>query len=244
MIQSFKLITAFLLIMALTACPSTDISQSKFVKQSEICQVYQLEAEEENNRLDALAYFRFGGSKGTTLILNDSTGSLIKMNDEVMALVQNSSGAYYSHSGLFIPGVKTFTFVDGDGKSYVNKINCNLFNVYNMPKDIDRNKILELNYEGSEPEKSETFICEYQDTSMTFSSDYTITEIKGNKLFLPLNVFKNMQNGPVTLRFYRKNSLPTLLHGNIPGSLDYRYRGLEFKCNLTGKGNEFVKNER
>lgn len=241
--KPLKLFPALILVIGLSGCPSTDISRSEFVKQSEICQTYSIVSDEESNMLDVTTFFRFGGSKGTTLVLNDSAGSLVKMGERPLNLVQNSMGAQYTLSEPFAPGKKTFTFIDGDGKSYHNTISCEEFKVYNVPSVIERSKVLELNFIGMAPEQTEQLICEYKDTAMAFSSDYTITDVKNNKIFIPLSVFQKMKNGPVTLRFYRRNYIVTQSHGSLPGYLRYEYKGVKFKCTLSGKGNEFVKNE-
>ncbi len=241
--QSIKFTVAICLLVLLSACPSTDISQSKFVKQSEICQTYNLTADEENNRLSATVFFRFGGSKGTTLILNDSVGSYIKMENEILELTQNNAGAYYHILQDFTPNIKHFIFKDGDGKLYQNELNCEAFKVYNVPSYIDRNEVLELNYEGGKLGSTEQLICEYKDTAMAFSSDFIITEHKTNKIYIPTTVLQKMKNGPITMRFSRSTSVPTQAHGSIPGYMNYEYKGVLFKCTLKGKDNVIAKNE-
>jgi hypothetical protein len=240
--QTLKLLFAVILVLGLSACPSTDISQSKFVKQSEICQTYTILADEITNAVDVTAFFRFGGTKGTTLVLNDSVGSMVRMDEDTLRLEQDGKGAHYSCSNVFYPGKKTFTFTDGDGKPYINAIGCEKFRVYNVPGKVSRNEVLELNFEGTQPSVTETLVCEYKDTSMAFGSDYIITEIGGNKIFIPPAVFQKMKNGPVTFQFLRRNYTATQSHGSLPGYLSYEYKGMIFKCTLTGKGNDFVKN--
>ncbi len=66
--------------------------------------------------------FRFGGSKGTTLKLNDSIGSSIKMNGLVIFEREDFSGAHYTFDTSFMEGKYTFNFIDADKKK-LHKLN-------------------------------------------------------------------------------------------------------------------------
>lgn len=228
--------------MALWGCPSSDMSKSEFVKQSEIYQSYILNTYEEKNEIEANVFLRFGGSTGTTLILNDTIGSIVKFNNQIMTARQDAAGAHYTFNQAYVEGKYSFTFTDADKKEYHNFIICNKLNVYNFPKDMNRNEDLELNYVGAAPYVGEQFICEYKDTAMAFSSPFILQNtIKNNKIIVPKSIFNNMKNGPITLQFFRKNEIATQQHGNIVGKIKYTYIGNIVEANLIGENKKTVQ---
>src|SRR6476620_1924734 len=56
-------------VLLLSACASTDSSNSDNVKQTEVWQNYWVEYDDASNALTSGCTFRFGGSTGTTLLL-------------------------------------------------------------------------------------------------------------------------------------------------------------------------------
>ncbi|MBI1779887.1 MAG: hypothetical protein HYR66_00695 [Sphingobacteriales bacterium] len=78
----------------MNSCTSSEIGDSKDVAQDKIYQSYNISYSENDEKLSATAVFRFAGSNGTTLVLNDP--GKVELDDELIKVDSSKfRGAYY-----------------------------------------------------------------------------------------------------------------------------------------------------
>ncbi|MEP6677542.1 MAG: hypothetical protein ABJA78_20440, partial [Ferruginibacter sp.] len=80
---NFFLLTV--IIISAASCSSDEIGNSKDVSPDTIYQQYSITYNESESSADIFVQFRFGGSKGTTLVLNEPSsiqfdGTMIKVD--------------------------------------------------------------------------------------------------------------------------------------------------------------------
>ncbi len=102
----------------LIACQSNEVAESKDVNQEKIYHSYQVILDEEEKSLETEAQFRFGGNKGTTLIL--SSPAEIRVNGKKMKGLNGLfKGYYYFYNELpFQSSSIEFTYRDIHQKKY------------------------------------------------------------------------------------------------------------------------------
>ncbi|MFZ4058143.1 MAG: hypothetical protein ACOYKE_08375 [Ferruginibacter sp.] len=158
--------------LGLISCSSTEIGNSKDVAQERIYQQYEVRYNAENPELTAYAQFRFAGSKGTTLVLNEPSsirfdGNLIKVDSA------DFSGAYYQFYQPITKawGSHQFEFADYNKKVFTNSFTMEPFELDSFPNEIDANQPLNIPFRagifGAEDEIDVSTIA--SDSSFSFS---------------------------------------------------------------------------
>ncbi|RTL59550.1 MAG: hypothetical protein EKK37_07215 [Sphingobacteriales bacterium] len=131
----------------LTACTSSEIGDSKDVAQDKIYQTYNISYNENDEKLSATAVFRFAGSNGTTLVLNDP--SKAALDDEVIKVDSSKfRGAYYEVAKAAAQwyGKHQWRFTDMAKKTYTNEFSFDAFKWNNPPASASKSKPLQLNF--------------------------------------------------------------------------------------------------
>jgi hypothetical protein len=130
------------------SCVSNETANSDTVKQSEIYQSYTITYDEGEMELSATAFFRFGGSSGTTL--NLVKPSNITFNGTEMSMGKNIfTGTFYEINQQVEPS-KTYTFVftDTDNKTYTNTTSVEPFKINDYPASIKKGEGIKIVWEG------------------------------------------------------------------------------------------------
>lgn len=187
-------------ILLMTACKSNEIGNSKDVNPDAIYQDYSIEAEEGKADADCMAQFRFGGSNGTTLVLNDK--SHVSLDEQQIAVDSSSAmGAFYRTS-LPMPGgagKHQWTFVDNNGKAYVNPFELQPFTLgTDLSKPVTAND-LTLHFVGTL--QNDVLRVEIRDTSSMsrfedVDSSFTIND---GSITIPGRMMKRLAPGPITV---------------------------------------------
>jgi len=132
-----------LLMTGLAACDSTEIGESKDVNQDKIYMDYQISCNEAGQNVSLNFKYRFAGSAGTTLVLNEP--SHVELDGERLAVDSSEfAGAFYQaerRSGPFA-GKHSIDFTDNNGKKLVNPFNFSMPVFNALPAIVDRNKDL------------------------------------------------------------------------------------------------------
>jgi hypothetical protein len=133
-----------------------EIADSKDVAQSEIYTKYYISMEEGEHNALVEAVFRFGGTKGTSLILTDP--SYISINGKKMKGTERLFTGYYYSELLRQPDdyQYVFTFYDYTGKKYENTFSLYppVFDKPSLyPKPSDRNFSNRLELQKNKPSR-------------------------------------------------------------------------------------------
>jgi len=135
-------------LIAISACSSNEIGESKDVAQDKIYQRYNVRYNEGNDNVAVHAKFRFAGSNGTTLVL--SKPSQLAFDNEVIKVDSSGEGAYYE---LMKPvanfyGKHHFVFTDINNKKFDNDFSFDMFRLLNPPATASKKQALRLSFES------------------------------------------------------------------------------------------------
>ncbi len=148
MIQQKPLLAAFLaVIVTLAACDSNEIGDSKDVNQDKIYMDYEISYNEPDADVELNFQYRFAGSAGTTLVLND--GSLVELDGEKLKVDSSEGGgAFYETRKKFsnFNGTHSIAFTDINGKKFENNFDFTTFALHALPAAVDHNKDLMIAY--------------------------------------------------------------------------------------------------
>ena len=236
--MSRKLLKLFLFTLGVLfftggACPSNDTTASNKVAQSEIYQSYAVR--EKGQSYEVSAYFRVGGSTGTTLAL--IAPSRVTFNGQPMQEQKStSSGTYYSINVSNNTPIGTFAFTDRQGKTYSNKIDLtkialnstalksNGATPVNIPlssaSPASANLTLELNNQT-------VFVSDVPSKASEAYFDKTRSSI----VLMP-TVWKKIPNGAYTLNLDVTNSIPTQQGTALGGNISFSYNSTRYTVGL------------
>ena len=135
-LNSILVLFAISSIILFSNCASTEVADSRDVNQQKIYQDYEVVYNEENGNAQAEAVFRFGGNKGTTLILSDSSNVKVN-NNNMLGSELLFRGYVYEFFGFDeATTFFEFKFTDTEGNQYVNGINVYPIDKINIPDSI------------------------------------------------------------------------------------------------------------
>jgi hypothetical protein len=215
-----KIFTLFIISNSffLFSCVSNETANSDTVKQSEIYQSYNITYDEGDMELSATAFFRFGGSAGTTL--NLVKPSAIIFNGQDMAMGKNIfSGTFYeSNQQTGLANNYTFVFTDTDKKTYTNSTSIDKLAIDEFPKTIKRTAGCKVSWTGSPLKQGEKVYVSLEGKDMMNCSTSTDI-IDANSVEIPAELMKEIKPGDANLVLKREknNSLKEATHlgGNL-----------------------------
>jgi hypothetical protein len=238
-----KLIKLFLFTLGVLfftggACPSNDTTASNKVAQSEIYQSYSVK--ESGQYYEITAFFRVGGSTGTTLAL--IAPSKVTFNGQPMQEQKStSSGTFYTINVPNNTPNGTFSFIDRDGKTFNNKIDlakialnstalkANGVNpvIIPLPRTSVEPVNLTLRLNGDM-----VFVSNFQSDS----SEAYLDKAKNAIVVMPAT-WKKFPNGNVSLNVEVANSIPTQQGTALGGNISFNYNTAPISVALVkGKG--------
>lgn len=221
------------------ACPSNDTTASNKVAQSEIYQSYSIR--ETGQSYEIKTFLRIGGPTGTTLLL--SSPSKVTFNGQPMQEQKNTSaGTYYT---LNVPNNTpngTFTFTDGDGKTYTNKID--LTRVALNSNALKVNGAAPVAIPLSRPVSGTTKFDLDLNNQLVFVSESAnetaeayFDRAKNSMVILPA-AWKKVSNGNVSVSMEVTNSIPTQQGTALGGNISFTYTAAPLTLALLkGKSN-------
>lgn len=193
---------AVLAVFGLHGCVSNEIGSSKDVAQERIYLQYDFDFSEARRSGEFTAQFRFGGSKGTTLVL--SSPSQMQWNSEVLPVDSlPSSGAFYRKSLGTESwwGQHTLTFTDTQGKTFTNHVVLNRPIIQPGGIKASVNQTLELSFilMGAQPDDE---VDVYSvDTDSSFRYTFQLDKSGKTVLSIPAKELKRQTKSTVSLGF-------------------------------------------
>ncbi|HPD64517.1 MAG TPA: hypothetical protein P5050_03540 [Bacteroidia bacterium] len=206
----------------LFACVSGEIADSKDVAQSEIYTKYYISMEEGEHNALVEAVFRFGGTKGTSLILTDP--SYISINGKKMKGTERLFTGYYYSELLRQPDdyQYVFTFYDYTGKKYENT-----FSLYpagiDKPSSISQTSPTEISVKGLPLQKNETFKLTIIDTSGT-EKTIKVNKTGTQKIIVEPADVSELKQGPCKIYLTREIFLKPANCPQIGGIYEGTYK--------------------
>lgn len=169
-----RIATAAVFFVLISACESNEIGHSRDVNQDEICQTYYVTYDEATDRTEIIAWFRFAGPNGTTLIL-DSTSRVELDNEELNEIQDKNSGCSYhkNMSGKMPEGDHIFAFTDMNGKRYENKLDFRPVEIESIPDTISLAEGLTIRFTDKPDGRKEDMTVEISDDSTFVSESWT-----------------------------------------------------------------------
>ncbi|MES2775917.1 MAG: hypothetical protein V4722_17205 [Bacteroidota bacterium] len=221
-----KIIIATSLLL-LGSCRSNEIGNSKDVNPEAIYQEYSITATEGEEYADLTAQFRFGGSNGTTLVLNDD--SYISLDGKKLDVDSSGFlGAFYKTRAK-IPASPTdheWAFADGKDKTYHNGFRLASFGLTNKFDKPLKPEDLELNFTGFD--ENDSIHLNISDTSSlaAFRDIDTVLRITAGRAMVPGEQMKRLSTGPLTIQIVKYKNLSLAEATKEGGAINYSF---EFK---------------
>ena len=208
---------AVLAVCGLAGCVSNEIGSSKDVAQERIYLQYDFDFSEARRSGECTAQFRFGGSKGTTLVL--SPPSQIQWNSEVLSVDSlPSAGAFYRKSLNTEAwwGQHNLIFTDTKGEAFSNTVTLN--RPFIQPKGLDAviDQPLELSFilvGGMPDDELEVYSV---DTDSSFRYTFRLDQSGKTVLSIPAKEIKRQRKTTLSLGC-QLNQYRTLAHAPAEG---------------------------
>jgi hypothetical protein len=188
--------------LALTACQSSEIANSKDVDAESVYFSYQVSHQEGDADVSCVAQYRFGGNKGTTLLLQPPS----KVRFDGATLRADSgriAGAYYETKkpvGSFA-GEHTWEFTDLKGKTYTETFRFRPFALAAPIPPVLERKDWSFRFEGLENgDLVRISIADTAFSSENISREFTV---QNNQVTIPLAEIKPLSAGPLRIDISR-----------------------------------------
>lgn len=124
---------------------STATEKSENVNQNRVYQYYSASYDKDSNKTSAMAQFRFGDYSGTTLELtgkSNITHATYSLSRVVFA------GTSYDGDGTGFKDTHSFTYTNGDGKTFTNSASIIPITFKNAPSSFSRGVDLVIQFDG------------------------------------------------------------------------------------------------
>ena len=235
-------VTAFVLGGIVIACTSNEIGNSKDVNPQTIFVDYAVSGEENNDSVTCMAQFRFAGSNGTTLVLNEPSN--IRLDGIEIGVDSNDAmGAFYQKKFKIasFAGPRAWKYIDGQLNSYPAAFMFTRFSLKSqLPRALSRKDslLIELNdlRNGTE------ITTALSDTSSETEDIILKTKVDHGRFTIPSSVWRQLRPGPVSVQI--SNSVDTTLSiGERPaegGRIFINYSLHEREINLRDDPSNFA----
>jgi len=207
-----------ILIVAITlpACNSSEIGNSNDVNPETVYFDYKVWGEEGNAMATVMLQFRFAGSGGTTLVLQEP--SKVELDGKPMRVDSSRmTGAYYEVQepvGDFA-GDHRIVFTDVNGKKYQENFSFQPFSLANMPETVSREDLV-LEIEGLQPVDYIRVLM--TDTSFGGDGVNRVDTVHNGRLLISKNEFQKLDSGPINLEL-KKETEREVKEGTPEGGL-------------------------
>lgn len=243
-----KLAIVSISVLLLSACASTDSSESKNVNQDEIWQSYWVEYNEAQNALTAGATFRFGGSTGTTLQLTEPS-KLIFEDTELdftsgVLIKGVIGGTHYNYEGKgAFKGKYTFEYTNNNGKTYINSIAAKPLEIETIPEILDaagNNTITFKTPPVTVGEDLSISISKDDGSTVTFDN----VTVNGNNILFNGTALNELGNSDVSViikKYKHLDNLQTAEH--LGGQISLTYFTRAYKSKITNAKKPVAKQD-
>ncbi|NVO02869.1 MAG: hypothetical protein HXX09_09245 [Bacteroidetes bacterium] len=220
--KSKLLFLLFPIQLFIVSCVSNETANSDAVKQSEIYQSYNISYNSGEKELSADATFRFGGSAGTTLILNQPAN--ITFNDEAMSMGKSIfTGTYYeiNRQVEFKDGFK-FVYTDNEKKIYTNKASISPIEFDQLPEKVSLKDGFTISWKGKPIENNETVYLSIEDNK-AFNKSISTNIIGANEIKISANDLKELKPGKINLSLIREIATTLSESTHLGGKLRIKF---------------------
>lgn len=215
-------ISVMTIVFTLSSCVSNETANSDTVKQSEIYQSYTITYDAGDMELSATAFFRFGGSAGTTL--NLVKPSNIFFNGQEMVMGKNIFSGTFYETNLQVQPAKSYAFVftDTDNKTYANTATIDPIDINDYPKTIKKAEGLKVTWNGSPVQQNEKVYVSLE--GKEFMNCSSSTEIVGtNSVEISVELLKDLKTGDANIVLKREKNLNLKEATHLGGNLTITY---------------------
>jgi hypothetical protein len=212
------------LVAAMAACSSNEISNSREVAPETVHQQYQIHSNESDDRVNLQAQFRFGGSNGTTLVLNDPSN--VSIDGEVIKVDSSKfGGAFYelSRSAATFKGTHRFVFTDINGKKYENSFVFEPLRLNQPPVSTSKKQPLVLTFEASTLQNGDQIEISTTGSDSSFSVSHVVSNNQ-NTVEIPAAQLARQKNNKLVLDITLQRSLALQQQTAEGGSMDLHQR--------------------
>ncbi|MBK8611639.1 MAG: hypothetical protein IPL84_17290 [Chitinophagaceae bacterium] len=217
-------------VMALVACDSNEIGDSKDVNQDKIFMDYELSYNQSDEQVELDLQYRFAGPAGTTLVLNYP--SRVELDGENLVVDSSEgSGAYYETKQRFSDfiGNHTIRFADLNNKKLENSFDFSTFTLHEVPATASRKEDLHLYY-NLRPLGANDFI---EIKTAGSDSSFSIKEEgPGNRITIPAAELARQNRKILTLECTLYRDIPLSQTTSEGGSFKMIYRLKPVKIKL------------
>ncbi len=218
----FLLFIPLVALCFLFSCASTEIANSEDVKQSKIYQSYYVIYDNQKEKVYAEAMFRFGGSGGTTLKLNEPSKAFV--NDNLMEGDDRLfRGMVYSYDDLDITtNTFKFQFIDTDKNEYLNTHTIAPLKLQ-TPDTISKTAPVSVTWDGEPTGEAETVIIEITDNSENKAVISTNLKQVNSITIKPADLTK-LQSGVANIQAIREKDIKLKNAAEIGGILHSTFK--------------------
>lgn len=197
----------FLSILAVSfffiSCTSNEIGSGKDVNPNAIYFDYRIWGNEGDDAITVMLQYRFGGSNGTTLVLEDP--SKVELDGkQIMTDSSKMTGAFYE----MVKPVKEFTgkhsivFTDINQKQYKEEFNFQPIALRTtFPKEINRDELV-FELDGLDPIDYVRVLL--NDTSFASEGINRVDTVRNGRVVINKKDLETVVNGPVHLELYKE----------------------------------------
>ncbi len=194
-------------LIILASCQSNEIANSKDVNPETIHTLYSINFTEGQPTVRCTATFRFGGNKGTTLVLNSPArilldGESIKVDSSLF------SGAYYQVEKPFssFAGRHEFTFLNANGSTIKEAFTFKPFSLVSAIAPAINRKDWPLVFEGlDDGSKINISISDTSSKTEDIGREFTI---QNNRAIVTAAELGQLKKGPLAISIYRYSTRP------------------------------------
>jgi hypothetical protein len=223
---------SLLTLIILSGCYSSEIAQSKDVNQEQIHQAYYINVDEETGSYRAEAVYRFGGNKGTTLIL--SSPASIRLNGDTMSGISDPIRGYYYVKNIFSTDTNSFKFeyTNTQGKICKNAVSFGRIKLIELPDSFSKARKLKIKWEGEPVMSNESvylIITAQENTSTRISTD-----LKGDrKIIVTPEQMAGLKAGNGTIQIVREVEKALDKGTELGGLMNAEYSSKIYEVRIT-----------
>jgi hypothetical protein len=194
-------------VFVFSSCTSNEIGSSNDVNPDAVYFDYKVWGEEGTDDVTVMLQYRFGGSNGTTLVLDEPAkvqldGQLINTDSSKM------TGAFYEVMKPLVSftGNHKILFTDINKKEYEEEFNFRPFKLAaEVPAELKRGELV-FDFEGLDPVDYVRVFA--RDTSFESNDINRIDTVKNGRITLSVYDLDNLVNGPIHIQFYKEDEKP------------------------------------
>lgn len=233
-IRSVLYVFFIALLVILNSCVSNEVAESGDVNQDKIYMSYNVfhDAERDHD-YSVTAQFRFGGSKGTTLILTAPSNIMLN-GDKMNMQTSGRRGCWYESTLPLDSKEAEFVFTDTEANKLKNSFKLNSIDLKPLLKiDLDARKT-RIAWEGEKLDRAESLSLEIVDEEGNLA--YIDGGVKGSKdIVIKRSDLDGLVPGKAEIRVSRHSNENLKEKTSEGGSYRFEYKSQMYPVVLVSK---------